>query len=89
MAQSKTTVINKVLAELAELKQKIVNLETFMTSGDFMDISEDQRILLVEQHTTMERYKSVLIKRVYILRRELAEEESTMGPKEPFCEVKK
>lgn len=89
MAQSKTTVINKVLAELAELKQKIVNLETFMTSGDFMDISEDQRILLVEQHTTMERYKSVLIKRVYILRRELAKEESTMASREPFCEVKK
>jgi len=89
MAQSKTTVINKILAELAELKQKIVNLETFMTSGDFMDISEDQRILLVEQHTTMERYKSVLIKRVYILRRELAEEESTMASREPFCEVKK
>lgn len=89
MAQSKTTVINKVLAELAELKQKIVNLETFMTSGDFMDISEDQRILLVEQHTTMERYKSVLIKRVYILRRELAEEIPTMASREPFCEVKK
>lgn len=76
MAQSKDTVINKIIAELAELKTKITNLETFMTSADFMNITPAQKELLEKQYYAMQEYKTILIKRVYNLRWEKAGDEA-------------
>lgn len=66
--QTKETVINKLIAELEDEKNKIHRLETFMTSADFMQITPAQKKLLEEQYDLMSKLKVTLIKRVYNLR---------------------
>lgn len=72
--QTKEQVIEKLINELDEIKTKIFKLETFMSSKDFMKITMVQKQLLEEQHTAMTHYKTVLLKRIYNLRFESAQE---------------
>lgn len=80
--QTKDTVINKLVAELAELKTKVNNLETFMTCQDFMEITPRQKELLEKQYGIMQAYKTVLIQRVYNLRWEKAGDEAKEARKQ-------
>lgn len=85
--QTKGTVINKLIAELEDEKNKLHRLETFMTSADFMQITPAQKQLLEEQYDLMSKLKVVLIKRVYNLRWEDAQEKGQkQGDSETFKE---
>lgn len=74
------TLIADIRAEERELNAKITNLETFMMTEDYANISVCQRGLLCRQLTSMQEYKSVLIDRAVRIIREHFDKED---PKEP------
>lgn len=61
------TLINDIRNEYQELNKKITNLEYFMTTEDFCNISPEQRALLERQHGAMSRYRDILVRRAYQL----------------------
>lgn len=75
MEQTKNQVISNIIIELAALKDKISKLETFMTCSDFMKVTARQKYLLEQQLDIMQKYKTILMQRVYTLRWEKAQEE--------------
>lgn len=88
MEQTKKQVIAKILDDLCGLKDKLYNMETFFSCPDFMQITPAQKKLLEEQYDLMQKYKVVLLKRVYLLRFELAKENAkTKAPEETEADL--
>lgn len=70
MQQTTQQVIEKLINELAELKDRIRAMETFFVCQDYTEISERQQALLCRQHSVMCEYKEILITRIQNLRKE-------------------
>jgi hypothetical protein len=70
MKQTTDEVIHRMEIELNELTGRIGSLERFLISKDYQEVTIKQKVLLAQQHTTMEQYKEILLKRLVDLRRQ-------------------
>lgn len=68
MKQTTDEVIHRMEIELNELTGRIGSLERFLISKDYQETSGQQKVFLAQQHTAMERYKEILLKRLVDLR---------------------
>ncbi|MBR5007859.1 MAG: hypothetical protein IKY09_02660 [Methanocorpusculum sp.] len=59
------TLIADIRREERDLNDKLTNLEFFMMTEDFTQISPEQKRLLERQHDLMAQYKTVLIQRAH------------------------
>lgn len=75
MKQTTEEVIHRMEIELNDLTGRIGSLERFLISKDYREISSQQKILLAQQHTAMEKYKEILLKRLVYLRYQEHQEE--------------
>ena len=83
MKQTTKEVIHRMEIEFNDLTGRICSLERFLISKDFQEVTTSQKLLLVQQHTTMEQYKEILLKRLVDLRnQEKQEKEMTCDPAE-------
>lgn len=64
-------VVNKLKNERFELRQKVINLETFLISEDFQRLSHNQKSLLQDQYAAMQTYSKILLERIVLLMNEL------------------
>ena len=67
---SKIEILRKLREELEQLRQKIMNLEIFLQTNKFLNISLSNKIqteLLREQLKTMEKYQNILISRIALI----------------------
>ncbi len=71
MVTSESTIIvsssewrQRVIAELAELTERIVKLRRFMTTDDFYAITVTQAELLYQQSAVMNKYADILVQRL-------------------------
>lgn len=78
MKQTTDEVIQRMEIELNELTGRIGSLERFLISKDYQEISGQQKILLAQQHTAMEKYKEILLKRLVYLRCQEHQEEEAV-----------
>jgi len=67
MLQTTEQVINKLKVEFTELRNKIINLETFMLCSDYPCLSYEERNLLEKQRVSMVEYKDILLQRLMLL----------------------
>ena len=81
MKQTTKEVIHRMEIEFNDLTGRICSLERFLISKDFQEVTPSQKLLLAQQHTTMEQYKEILLKRLVDLRNQEKKEE------EMSCEV--
>lgn len=75
MKQTTQELITKLTIEYNDLAGRIGSLERFLISKDYQEISSQQKILLAQQHTAMEKYKEILLKRLVYLRCQEHQEE--------------
>ena len=61
--------------EFNELAGRIGSLERFLISKDYPEVTSNQKALLAQQHTAMEQYKEILLKRLVDLRYQAKREE--------------
>lgn len=76
MKQTTDEVIHRMEIELNELTGRIGSLERFLISKDYQETSGQQKVFLAQQHTAMERYKEILLKRLVDLRCQEHQEEA-------------
>ena len=82
------TLIADIRREESELNDKLTNLEFFMMTEDFTQISPEQKHLLERQHDLMAQYKTVLIQRAHRINYEHANR-SQKEKIEEFAEERK
>ncbi len=75
MKQTTQEVINRMEIEFNELAGRIGSLERFLISKDYPEVTSNQKALLAQQHTAMEQYKEILLKRLVDLRYQAKREE--------------
>ena len=61
---TKNDLVREMEIETAELSNRIVKLEQFMSGDDFKSFSDDDRFLLAIQHHMMLLYSAILDKRI-------------------------
>ena len=76
MKQTTNQVITRMTSELNDLTCRINSLERFLITEDFTEVSAKQKVLLAQQHTVMEQYKEILLKRLVDLRNQEKREEA-------------
>ena len=59
--------MHKLIVESEKLTVKIINLEDFMKSDKFNNISDVQKNLLTDQYDIMRDYLTVLLRRIYFM----------------------
>jgi len=62
--------IERAVKEKEELDEKRVKLNIFLTSDDYADLPNRQRLLLVKQANCMETYSDILGKRIELMKSE-------------------
>lgn len=62
---NKIILVSELITEAEALSFKIINLEDFMKSDKFNNISDVQKNLLSDQYDIMRDYLSVLLRRIY------------------------
>lgn len=62
--------LDKLKIEFEDLQEKVNNLESFIQSKEFQNLSSQKRFLLYEQLTHMKNYKEVLKIRIGIIENE-------------------
>ena len=77
------TLVNDIIQEELNLRDKINRLEYFMMTEDYQKIGERQQLLLTQQLAAMNNYKGCLISRVLQLRFEHEENKNKTCEPEP------
>lgn len=60
--------LEKLKIEFAELKKKVINLEKFMQSKEFKNLSDENQLLLIEQLIHMRNYRQTLKRRIKLIK---------------------
>lgn len=55
--------VMRLLAEKRELRYRMTELNRFNHSNEFLELTDEEQALLLEQHRTMQRYYGILEKR--------------------------
>ena len=58
----------RLQVEYDELTERIANLLEFFDRNEFDDLEEEEKSLLLNQHTAMTEYRTILISRLYRLK---------------------
>lgn len=66
MITEKFELLDKLVKEIRDLKNKITKLVKFIESEDFNDLDEENKKLLLEQKESMSKYLNTLEKRFEI-----------------------
>jgi|GEM_PF-4844360 hypothetical protein len=66
MITEKFELLSKLLKEIRDLKNKITKLVKFIESGEFNNLDEENKKLLLEQKESMSKYLNTLEKRFEI-----------------------
>lgn len=60
-------ILDKLKIEFEELKKKVINLEKFMQSKEFKNLSDENQLLLIEQLIHMRNYRQTLKRRIKLI----------------------
>lgn len=60
----------RVVEEAEELEDRLIKLNSFLTTAIFENLDKEQRVLLMEQSEVMSQYLSILKRRINLFKGE-------------------